>query len=62
MQDGQQIEDTGSELSKFKNLGSEIKDNIIDINKYASEVNKTFGQTRERISEISGEIRNSIPE
>jgi uncharacterized protein (DUF302 family) len=65
MQTAPNNNDLGSELGKAfdpTTLGTDIANNIINLNKLATELNGTFGQTRQRISDVVEEIGKSTPE
>ena len=49
------------ELKKFTQLGTEIRLNLEQINALASKLNKQFGETRERIGQIEGTLRDVEP-
>lgn len=50
------------ELKKFAKIPGEIADAIQNLNLYASDVNRTFGQMRQRISDAVREISLATPE
>ena len=52
---------TEEELKRGLNLGTEIRMDLEQINALASQLNKTFGQTRERIGEMEGTLRSVEP-
>jgi hypothetical protein len=52
---------TEEELKRGLNLGTELRMDLEQINALASQLNKTFGQTRERIGEMEGTLRSVEP-
>lgn len=52
---------TEEELKRFQTLGTEVRMDLEQINALASQLNKTFGQTRERIGEMEGTLRSVEP-
>ncbi len=65
MQTAPDNKDLGSELAKAfdpTTLGTDVANNIINLNKLATELNGTFGQTRQRISDVVEEIGKATPE
>jgi hypothetical protein len=49
------------EMKRGLNLGTELRLDLEQINALASQLNKTFGETRERIGEMEGTLRNVEP-
>jgi hypothetical protein len=49
------------EMKRSLNLGTELRLDLEQINALASQLNKTFGETRERIGEMEGTLRNVEP-
>jgi len=49
------------EMKRGLNLGTELRLDLEQINALASQLNKTFGETRERIGEVEGTLRNVEP-
>jgi len=56
------LEGYDKEMGKFAKIPSEMADAIQNLNLYASEVNRTFGQMRQRISDAVREISLATPE
>ena len=52
---------TEEELKKYSQLGTEIRLDLEQINALASQLNKQFGQTRERIGEMESGLRSVEP-
>ena len=52
---------TEEELKRGLNSGTELRMDLEQINALASQLNKTFGQTRERIGEMEGTLRSVEP-
>ena len=52
---------TEEELKRFQTLGTEVRMDLEQINALASDLNKQFGQTRERIGEMEGALRSVEP-
>lgn len=52
---------TEEELKRFQTLGTEVRMDLEQINALASDLNKQFGQTRERIGEMEGSLRSVEP-
>jgi len=62
---GEDLDSLGTydeELKKFAKIPGEIADAIQNLNLYASDVNRTFGQMRQRISDAVREISLATPE
>jgi hypothetical protein len=52
---------TEEELKKYKQIGTEVRLDLEQINALASKLNTQFGQTRERIGELEGSLRSVEP-
>lgn len=65
MQNAPGNNDLGSEIGKAfdpTTLGSDVINNIANLNKLATDLNAVFGQTRQRISDVVEEIGKATPE
>lgn len=64
MQDFRERKDVGSseeEMKEYANIGTQIRLDLEQINALAGQLNKTFGETRERIGAIEGTLRDVEP-
>ena len=59
--DRDKVGTTEEELKKYTQLGTEIRLNLEQINALASKLNTQFGETRERIGQMEGALRNVEP-
>jgi hypothetical protein len=59
--DRDKIGNAEEELKKFTQIGTEIRLNLEQINALASKLNTQFGETRERIGQIEGTLRDVEP-
>ena len=55
------VGNTEEALKGFTQIGTEIRLNLEQINALASQLNKQFGETRERIGQIEGTLRDVEP-
>ena len=56
-----EIKDYEQQLNKYKQIGTELRLDLEQINALASKLNTQFGQTRERIGELEGSLRSVEP-
>ena len=56
-----EIKDYEQQLNKYKQIGTEVRLDLEQINALASKLNTQFGQTRERIGELEGSLRSVEP-
>jgi hypothetical protein len=59
--DRDKIGNAEEELKKFTQIGTEIRLNLEQINALASKLNTQFGETRERIGQMEGALRDVEP-
>jgi len=57
----EKVGSTEDALKGFTQIGTEIRLNLEQINALASQLNKQFGETRERIGQIEGTLRDVEP-
>ena len=57
----EKVGSTEEALKGFTQIGTEIRLNLEQINALASQLNKQFGETRERIGQIEGTLRDVEP-
>jgi hypothetical protein len=57
----EKVGNTEEALKGFTQIGTEIRLNLEQINALASQLNKQFGETRERIGQIEGTLRDVEP-
>jgi hypothetical protein len=55
------VKSTEEALKGFTQIGTEIRLNLEQINALASQLNKQFGETRERIGQMEGGLRDVEP-
>jgi hypothetical protein len=60
--EGQDLGDMLGKVTDLSTLGTEIVNNISKLNDLATQINKTFGQTRQRITDVVEEIGKATPE
>ena len=59
--DRDKVGTTEEELKKYTQLGTEIRLNLEQINALASKLNTQFGETRGRIGQMEGALRDVEP-